>query len=158
MGLPDVPVRRTWELNERHYGCLQGLSKSETGRRLGRERVLFWRRSYTGRPPALELDDHRHPRFDPRYAGLPSERLPRTESLADTVARLLPVWRDAITPEIHSGRRVLVVAHGNSLRALIQYLESTPEAEVPGLQAPTGVPIVYTLDADLRPTFKQIIR
>lgn len=151
MGLPDLPTRQAWELNERHYGCLQGLNKAETGRRLGRDRVSAWRRSYRAQPPALELDDHRHPRFDPVYAGLPVEKLPRTESLADTAARLLPLWQSEIAPAIRAGQRVLISAHGNSLRALIQYLEAVPEENVPAIEVPTGIPIVYTLNIDLRP-------
>jgi 2,3-bisphosphoglycerate-dependent phosphoglycerate mutase len=112
---------------------------------------MAWRRSYTARPPALEWDDHRCPRFEPRYAGLPPEQLPRTESLADTLARLLPYWQAEIAPAIRAGQRVLIVAHGNSLRALIQHLEATPEADVPAIRVPTGVPIIYTLDRELHP-------
>lgn len=153
----DLPIRRVWQLNERHYGSLQGLNKLETARRLGEDRVMAWRRSYAGRPPALELDDRRHPRFDRRYAGLPAHRLPRTESLQDTLERLLPCWHSAVAPEIRAGRRVLVVAHGNSLRALVTLLESTPEAEVPALQIPTGVPMLYRLDPEMKAIFRQDI-
>lgn len=158
MDLPACRTERTWELNERHYGCLQCLNKTETGRRLGKDRVIAWRRSYTARPPALELDDARHPRFDPRYAHIPAERLPRTESLQDTIARMLPFWETAIVPEIRAGKRVLVLAHGNSLRALVKCLENTPEADVPAISVPTGVPLVYRLDHDLRPVRRDDLR
>ncbi len=151
MELEHLPVTQAWELNERHYGALQGLSKAGMGRHLGARRVMHWRRSYTGRPPALTWDDHRHPRFDPRYAGLPPEQLPRTESLQDTGARLLPFWQAAIAPAIQAGKQALIVAHGNSLRALVAYLEKTPEALVPQIKIPTGVPWVYTLDRNLHP-------
>lgn len=151
MPLPDLTIRRAWQLNERHYGCLQGLNKAETAVRLGEDRVTGWRRSLYGLPPALELDDHRHPRFDRRYAGLPPEVLPRRESLADTIARILPYWQSAVAPEIRSGKRVLIVAHGNSLRAMVRFLEAVPESAVPGIQVPTGVPLIYKLDIDLRP-------
>jgi len=146
-----LPVRRSWRLNERHYGCLQGLHKDETGRRLGQDQVLAWRRSYTARPPALEWDDYRHPRFEPRYAGLHPGELPATESLADTLERLLPFWQSEIAPVLSAGQRVLIVAHGNSLRALVQRLEAVPEPGVPAISVPTGLPLVYTLNADLRP-------
>jgi len=151
MQLKGLPIVQRWELNERHYGALQGLNKSETARRLGEERVMSWRRSYRVRPPALEWDDHRHPRFDRRYAGLGVEALPRSESLADTEFRLLPCWQAEIAPALRSGRQVLVSAHGNSLRALVRYLEDVPEAEVPEIYIPTGIPLVYELDVDLRP-------
>lgn len=155
---PAIPVETAWQLNERHYGALQGLNKAETARRLGASRVMAWRRSYTARPPALEFDDYRHPRFDPRYAGLPPESLPRAESLQDTVARLLPYWRSAIVPAIQNGQRVLVVAHGNSLRALVKYLEDLPEAQIPGLEVPTGLPWVYKLDIDLHPKARYTLK
>jgi 2,3-bisphosphoglycerate-dependent phosphoglycerate mutase len=150
MRLEGIPVVQRWELNERHYGALQGLNKGETARRLGEERVMSWRRSYAARPPALEWDDQRHPRFDPRYSALPAERLPRTESLADTEQRLLPCWQGEIVPALRAGRRVLVSAHGNSLRALVRYLENVPEAEVPDINVPTGVPWVYQFDDRLK--------
>ena len=146
MRLADIPIVQRWELNERHYGALQGLNKAETARRLGEERVMSWRRSFSARPPALEWDDRRHPRFDPRYAALPAEMLPRTESLADTEKRLLQCWQGEIAPALQAGRRVLVSAHGNSLRALVRYLEDVPQAEVPGINIPTGVPWVYVFD------------
>jgi len=151
MDREHLPVMQAWQLNERHYGALQGLSKAGMARHLGARRVMHWRRSYTGRPPALTWDDHRHPRFDPRYAGLPPEHLPRTESLHDTAVRLLPLWQTAIAPAIQAGKRVLIVAHGNSLRALAACLEKTPEALVPDIKIPTGMPWVYTLDRNLQP-------
>lgn len=151
MHLSSLLVVQTWTLNERHYGCLQGLNKAETARRLGHDRVMHWRRSYRGRPPALEWDDYRHPRFDPRYSHLSPERLPCSESLQDTVERLLPFWHSSVVPAIRSGRRVLILAHGNSLRALIKYLEDVPEAEVPAIHVPTGIPMIYELGLDLRP-------
>jgi 2,3-bisphosphoglycerate-dependent phosphoglycerate mutase len=151
MQLEGIPTMQRWELNERHYGALQGLNKTETARRLGEKLVMGWRRSYARRPPALEWDDQRHPRFDRRYATLPAAALPRTESLADTERRLLPCWLGEIAPSLRAGRRVLVVAHGNSLRALVRYLEDVPAAETPGISVPTGRPWVYEFDVDLRP-------
>ncbi len=138
----QIEVNRTWRLNERHYGSLQGLNKAETAARLGEELVARWRRSYEARPPALALDDPRHPRFDPLYANIPVQDLPRTESLQDTERRILPLWDEEILPELRSGRRVLIVAHANSLRALVRYLEDIPPELVPGLTIPTGVPQV----------------
>jgi 2,3-bisphosphoglycerate-dependent phosphoglycerate mutase len=146
-----LPVHRAWQLNERHYGALQGLNKAETAERLGKRLVIGWRRAYLARPPALEWDDHRHPRFDSLYAGLPAAQLPRSESLHDTVQRMLPYWQTEIVSAIRSGQRTLIVAHGNSLRSLLKYLENTPEAEVPAINIPTGVPRIYELDVDLRP-------
>jgi 2,3-bisphosphoglycerate-dependent phosphoglycerate mutase len=151
MRLEEIPTVQRWELNERHYGALQGLNKAETARRLGEKLVMSWRRSYAARPPALEWDDHRHPRFDRRYAALPAEALPGTESLADTERRLLPCWQAEIAPALRAGRRVLVAAHGNSLRALVRYLEDVSEAETPGISIPTGRPWIYEFDVDLRP-------
>lgn len=151
MRLEGIATLQRWELNERHYGALQGLNKAETARRLGEKRVMAWRRSYAARPPALEWDDRRHPRFDPRYAGLNAAELPRTESLADTEQRLLPCWRAQIAPALRAGRQVLIVAHGNSLRALVRYLDDVPEEQVPAINIPTGIPLVYELDVDLRP-------
>jgi 2,3-bisphosphoglycerate-dependent phosphoglycerate mutase len=137
-----IPVQYSWRLNERHYGCLQGLNKAETTRRLGKALVMGWRRSYEQRPPALELDDHRHPRFDRLYGDLPGDILPNTESLEDTEKRILPFWRDTICAALRSGKQVLIVAHGNTLRAMIRHLEQTPAVLVPGLDVPTGSPIV----------------
>lgn len=151
MRLEGIPTQKCWELNERHYGALQGLNKAETARRLGEEWVMRWRRSYAARPPRLEWDDRRHPRFDRRYAALPAQALPCTESLADTEKRVLPCWQAQIVPALRAGRRVLVSAHGNSLRALVRYLEDVAEADVPAIHIPTGVPLVYELDVDLRP-------
>jgi len=143
-----LPVQRLWQLNERHYGSLQGLNKAETAQKLGLPLVMNWRRSYRGRPPALEPNDPRHPRFDPIYADLPDELLPGAESLEDTENRLLPCWEKNILPAIQSGLRVLIVAHGNSLRALARYLEQIPPDDVPKLDIPTGHPLVYLTDGD----------
>ena len=151
MGLEWIPVVRAWQLNERHYGALQGLNKAEMAVKFGEEQVKIWRRSYDVPPPALEINDERHPRFDPRYAGLTAEELPASECLKDTVARMLPYWHNTIAPAIKSGKRVLVVAHGNSLRALVKYLDNVSDEEIVGLNIPTGMPLVYELDADLKP-------
>jgi 2,3-bisphosphoglycerate-dependent phosphoglycerate mutase len=147
-----VPVERAWELNERHYGALQGLDKAETVRRHGEAQVLTWRRSYDIPPPALEPDDERHPRFDPRYAGIDPARLPATESLKDTLARVQPYWEAQIAPAVKAGQRVIIAAHGNSLRALVKMLDGLSEAEVLKLNIPTGIPLVYELDEKLKPT------
>jgi 2,3-bisphosphoglycerate-dependent phosphoglycerate mutase len=144
-----LPVVRHWRLNERHYGALQGLDKAETAARHGDEQVAVWRRSYDIPPPALEADDPRHPRHDPRYRDLSPDLLPATESLADVVARMLPFWYDFIVPSLRAGRRVLVSAHGNSLRALVKHLDGVSDEEIPGLNIPTGIPLVYELDDDL---------
>lgn len=146
-----LPVVHDWRLNERHYGALQGLNKAEMAAQYGEEQVLLWRRSYDVPPPPLDLDDPRHPRFDRRYADLSPDALPRAESLKDTVARFLPAWHDAIAPAIRSGKRVLIAAHGNSLRALVKYLDGIGDAAIVGLNIPTGVPLVYELDDSLRP-------
>lgn len=145
-----IPVRRHWRLNERHYGALQGLDKAETAREHGEEQVQLWRRSYDLRPPALEQSDERHPRHDPRYAGLTPDLLPGGESLADVIARMLPYWHDRIVPDLRAGRTVLVSAHGNSLRALVKHLDGISDEAIPALNIPTGIPLLYTLDADLR--------
>ncbi|MGN6579318.1 MAG: 2,3-diphosphoglycerate-dependent phosphoglycerate mutase [Bordetella sp.] len=146
-----TPVGNTWRLNERHYGALQGLNKAETAAKFGDEQVLIWRRAYAIAPDALSSDDPRHPRFDPRYARVPADELPATECLQDTVARVLPFWNDSIAPAIRAGRKVLVAAHGNSLRALIKYLDNMSEDDIVGLNIPTGQPLVYELDDDLKP-------
>jgi 2,3-bisphosphoglycerate-dependent phosphoglycerate mutase len=146
-----VPVRRAWELNERHYGALQGLDKAETGRRHGEAQLLLWRRSYDVPPPPLSADDPRHPRFDTRYAGVDPDRLPATESLKDTLARVQPYWEANIAPQLHAGRRLIIAAHGNSLRALVKMLDGLSEDEVLKLNSPTGIPLIYELDDDLRP-------
>ncbi|MDH3628868.1 MAG: 2,3-diphosphoglycerate-dependent phosphoglycerate mutase [Acidobacteriota bacterium] len=151
MDLMWLPVHRHWRLNERHYGALQGLNKKETAEKHGDDQVKIWRRSYATPPPQLELDDPRHPRHDPRYGDLAADDLPGGESLALTVERFLPIWHDTIAPAIEAGRRVLIVAHGNSLRALVKYLDQISEDEIVGLNIPTGVPLVYDLDASLRP-------
>ncbi|MDP1548192.1 MAG: 2,3-diphosphoglycerate-dependent phosphoglycerate mutase [Anaerolineales bacterium] len=151
MDLNWLPVVRAWQLNERHYGSLQGLNKAETAEKFGEDQVKIWRRSYDIPPPALDLDDSRHPRFDRRYASLTPEQLPATESLKITLERVLPYWDSTLAPEIKSGRRVLVVAHGNSIRAMVKYLDNVSEAEITELNIPTGLPLVYELDADLKP-------
>lgn len=146
-----VPVRRAWQLNERHYGSLQGLNKSETAEKYGDEQVLIWRRSYDVPPPPLEKDDERFAGNDPRYANLDPEQLPLTECLKDTVDRFLPYWHESIAPEIRSGKNVIIAAHGNSLRALVKYLDDLSEEEILKLNIPTGMPLVYELDDDLKP-------
>jgi 2,3-bisphosphoglycerate-dependent phosphoglycerate mutase len=151
MDLMWIPVTKSWRLNERHYGALQGLNKAEIAAQHGEAQTKIWRRSYDIPPPALVRDDPRHPAHDPRYATLAQGELPLTESLKDTVARFLPCWHEDIAPSIRTGRRVLVVAHGNSLRALIKYLDNITEGEIVELNVPTGIPLVYELDDDLRP-------
>jgi 2,3-bisphosphoglycerate-dependent phosphoglycerate mutase len=146
-----APVERSWRLNERHYGALQGLNKAQTVAQHGEAQVKIWRRSYDISPPALAPDDQRHPRFDPRYGGVAPQELPATESLKDTLARVLPCWHARIAPELRSGRNVLVVAHGNSLRAMVKMLDGVSESEIVELNIPTGVPLLYELDAELRP-------
>lgn len=146
-----IPVLNSWRLNERHYGALQGLNKAEMAVKFGEDQVRVWRRSYDTPPPALEATDERFPGRDPRYAGLADADLPRCESLKDTVARFLPCWHATIAPSILDGRQVLIAAHGNSLRALVKYLDGVSDEEIVGLNIPTGVPLVYELDAELRP-------
>jgi 2,3-bisphosphoglycerate-dependent phosphoglycerate mutase len=146
-----LPVERDWRLNERHYGALQGLNKSETAEKHGADQVLVWRRSYDTPPPRLDLDDPQHPSRDARYAGIDPDRLPRSESLKCTVERFLPLWHETIAPQIRAGKRVLIVAHGNSLRALVKYLDSVSDEEIVGLNIPTGIPLVYDLDESLKP-------
>ena len=146
-----LPVVHSWRLNERHYGALQGLNKAETAAEYGDAQVLLWRRSYDVPPPPLQEGDEREPGRDRRYAGLSAAELPRSESLKDTVARFLPAWHELIVPQLEAGRRVLIAAHGNSLRALVKYLDDVPDAEIPALNIPTGVPLVYELDDALRP-------
>ena len=146
-----LPVHGSWRLNERHYGALQGLNKAETAVEFGDEQVRIWRRSYDIPPPALTPDDERFPGHDRRYADLPDADLPRTESLKDTVARFLPYWQSEIAPTVRSSQRVLIAAHGNSLRALVKYLDDVSDEEIVGLNIPTGVPLVYELDDTLRP-------
>jgi 2,3-bisphosphoglycerate-dependent phosphoglycerate mutase len=146
-----IPVHNTWRLNERHYGALQGLNKAETAERHGMEQTHIWRRSYDVPPPALTADDPRHPSHDPRYAGLSAADLPLTECLKDTVARFLPYWHEVVAPAVQSGQRVLIAAHGNSLRALIKYLDNIADDDIVELNVPTGVPLVYELDDNLKP-------
>ncbi len=146
-----MPVERSWRLNERHYGALQGLNKAQTVAQHGEAQVKIWRRSYDIPPPALSGEDPRHPRFDPRYTGIASDELPAAESLKDTLARVLPFWHARIAPELRGGRNVLVVAHGNSLRAMVKMLDRIPESEIVELNIPTGVPLLYELDAALQP-------
>ncbi len=146
-----IPVHHSWRLNERHYGALQGLNKGETAAKFGEEQVLVWRRSFDVPPPALEKSDPRHPGNDPRYQDLKSAELPLTECLKDTVARFLPYWQQTIAPAVRSGQRVIIAAHGNSLRALVKYLDGISDEEIVGLNIPTGIPLVYELDDALKP-------
>ena len=151
MDLMWLPVVRAWQLNERHYGALQGLNKAETAAQYGEAQVKIWRRSYDIPPPPLERSDDRFPGHDPRYAGLKPEELPLAESLKDTVARFLPFWHETLAPAVRSGRRVLVAAHGNSIRAMVKYLDKVSDDEIVGVNIPTGIPLVYELQDDLRP-------
>jgi 2,3-bisphosphoglycerate-dependent phosphoglycerate mutase len=151
MGRQYLPVRRSWRLNERHYGALQGLNKKETAAEHGEEQVHIWRRSYDIPPPTLDPDDERHPRHDPRYSELPPDLIPATESLKDVVVRMLPYWHDVMVPDLRSGRVPIVVAHGNSLRALVKHLDGISETDIVDLNIPTGVPLLYELDKDMRP-------
>jgi 2,3-bisphosphoglycerate-dependent phosphoglycerate mutase len=146
-----LPVERSWRLNERHYGALQGLNKAETAAKHGEDQVKIWRRAFAIAPPPLTADDQRHPSHDPRYANLPPADLPSTESLKDTIARFLPYWNDSIAPQIRAGKRVLIAAHGNSLRALVKFLDGISDDEIVELNIPTGIPLVYELDQSLRP-------
>jgi 2,3-bisphosphoglycerate-dependent phosphoglycerate mutase len=146
-----IPVERSWRLNERHYGALQGLDKAQTVAQHGEAQVKIWRRSYDIAPPPLGTDDRRHPRFDPRYAAIDPKELPASESLKDTLERVLPFWHARIAPELRAGSNVLVVAHGNSLRAMVKMLDEVGESEITELNIPTGVPLVYELDNELRP-------
>ncbi|HEX4979907.1 MAG TPA: 2,3-diphosphoglycerate-dependent phosphoglycerate mutase [Acidimicrobiales bacterium] len=151
MNLDWIPVKRSWRLNERHYGDLQGRNKTETKEKYGEEQFMVWRRSYDTPPPALADDDERHPRFDVRYADLPPDVLPATECLQDVVRRFVPYWVDGIVPDLRLGRTVLVGAHGNSLRALVKHLDAIGDDAIPGLNIPTGTPLVYSLDDTLTP-------
>ncbi len=146
-----IPVVKHWRLNERHYGALQGLNKKETSDQHGKELVHVWRRSYATPPPALDPMDERHPGNDPRYSWMPPDLLPATECLADVVDRMLPYWHDAIVPDLRAGRRVIVAAHGNSLRALVKHLDGISDDDITGLNIPTGVPLLYELDENLAP-------
>ncbi|MDD5424453.1 MAG: 2,3-diphosphoglycerate-dependent phosphoglycerate mutase [Candidatus Omnitrophica bacterium] len=151
MDLMWIPVYNSWRLNERHYGALQGLNKAETAAKYGDQQVLVWRRSYDTPPPALEKDDPRSPAKDPRYESLKPNEVPLTECLKDTVARFLPYWHETIAPVVKSGKRVIIAAHGNSLRALVKYLDNVSDQDIVGLNIPTGMPLVYELDDDLKP-------
>ena len=151
MDLMWIPVTHSWRLNERHYGALQGLNKAETAAKYGDEQVNIWRRSYAVRPPLLEKADERHPGRDPRYTSLPPSELPDGECLADTVARAVPYWEGTVVPEIRAGKKIVIAAHGNSLRALVKYLDGISEKDILELNIPTGVPMLYELDADMKP-------
>lgn len=146
-----IPVEKSWRLNERHYGALQGLNKAETAAKFGDDQVLVWRRSYDIPPPVLEKSDERWPGHDPRYKSIPEAELPVTECLKDTVARFLPLWHETIAPVVRSGQKVIIAAHGNSLRALVKYLDNVSDEEIISLNIPTGVPLVYELDDELKP-------
>ena len=150
MGEDNILIKYNWRLNERHYGALQGLNKAETAKKYGDKQVLIWRRSYSTPPPQLDADDEQHPRFDERYSDLDPNDLPASECLKDTVDRFLPYWHESIKPDIESGKRVFIVAHGNSLRALMKYLDSVSDEDIVGLNIPTGVPLVYELDESLK--------
>jgi len=151
MDLMWIPVYRSWRLNEKHYGALQGLNKAETAQKYGDEQVLLWRRAYDVRPPALEISDPRHPAADARYRTLDKKDVPATECLKDTVTRFLPYWHEKIAPIIKKGQRAVIAAHGNSLRALVKYLDNVPDEKIVGLNIPTGIPLIYELGADLKP-------
>jgi 2,3-bisphosphoglycerate-dependent phosphoglycerate mutase len=157
LGLEWLPTEKAWQLNERHYGALQGLDKAETSKRFGEAQVKIWRRSYDIPPPDLSLDDERHPKHDRRYAGLPESALPRTESLKTTLERVLPYWEAELAPKVRAGQRLLIAAHGNSLRALIKYLEDISDDEIVEMNVPTGVPLVYVLDERLKPVHRQYL-
>lgn len=146
-----IPVNLSWRLNERHYGALQGLNKSDTAAKFGEQQVLLWRRSYDVRPPALDKSDSRYPGNDSRYRGLPEKYLPLTECLKDTVTRFLPYWKETIAPAVKSGQNVIIAAHGNSLRALVKYLDRISDKQIVELNIPTGIPLVYELDNNLLP-------
>lgn len=151
MDLMWIPVYRSWRLNERHYGALQGLNKAETAEKHGEKQVLIWRRSYDIRPPELEETDDRYPGNDPKYQGISKKEIPKAECLKDTVARVLPYWHEEIVPTIKLGKKVLIAAHGNSLRALVKYLDNVPNEEILKLNIPTGIPLVYELDEEIKP-------
>lgn len=151
MDLMWLPIHNTWRLNERHYGALQGLNKAETAAKYGDEQVLIWRRSYDTRPPELSIDDERYPGTDRRYINLTQTELPRTECLKDTVARFLPYWKEIIAPQVQSGKNIIITAHGNSLRALVKYLDNISDQEILTCNIPTGIPLIYELDDQLNP-------
>jgi len=151
IGLEWIPVINAWQLNERHYGALQGLNKAETAKEYGEAQVKLWRRSYDVPPPPLDWGDERHPHFDPRYSGLKKEQIPSAESLKITLERVLPYWHETLSPMILTGKRMIIVAHGNSLRAMVKYLDNISDEEIPELNIPTGIPLVYELNKDLKP-------
>lgn len=151
MDLMWIPVHHSWRLNERHYGALQGLNKAETLAKYGEEQFMIWRRSYDTPPPPLDENDKRHPRFDPRYHDMKPADMPRTECLKDTLARFLPYWHSEIAPQVKLGKRVMIAAHGNSIRALVKHLDNVSDKDIVGLNIPTGIPLVYELDDNLRP-------
>jgi 2,3-bisphosphoglycerate-dependent phosphoglycerate mutase len=151
MDLMWIPILNSWRLNERHYGALQGLNKAETAEKHGIEQVKIWRRSYDIPPPALAKDDERYPGKDPRYVNLRPEEIPQTEALKDTVRRFLPYWHETVAPVVREGKRVIIAAHGNSIRALVKYLDNVSDSEIVGLNIPTGIPLVYELEDDLKP-------
>jgi 2,3-bisphosphoglycerate-dependent phosphoglycerate mutase len=153
----DLPTTRSWRLNERHYGALQGLDKKETAEKFGAEKVLAWRRSYDTPPPALEPDDERHPSHDKRYDDVDPDELPATECLADVLERLLPYWENEIVPDLREGKTVLVVAHGNSMRALVKHLDGVSDEDIVELNIPTGIPLVYELDDEMRPITRRYL-
>ena len=155
LGQTNIPVQRAWELNERHYGALQGLDKQETVNQFGLEQVTVWRRSYDIPPPECELDSPHFPYNDPKYSFLPKDACPRTESLKTTLQRVIPFWEKSIAPRINRGQKLVVAAHGNSLRALVKYLDDIPESVITELNIPTGIPLVYTLDENLRPILQK---
>lgn len=150
MDLMWIPVERAWQLNERHYGALQGLNKAEMAEKYGQEQVHLWRRSYAVPPPPLDMNDARHPRFDKRYAGLKPEQVPACESLKDTLIRVLPYWYESIVPRLQQGKKLLIAVHGNSLRALVKHLDHISDEEIPELNIPTGIPLVYELDEEMK--------
>ena len=157
MDLMWIPVHRSWRLNERHYGALQGLDKAQTAAKFGDAQVLRWRRSYAIPPPALEPGDDRSPRRDPRYAALSDDELPLTECLRDTVERFLPFWHERLVPELRAGRRILIAGHGNTLRALVKHLDGVSDEEIVGLNIPTGVPLLYRLDGDMNAVSREFL-
>lgn len=157
MDLAWIPVEKTWRLNERHYGALQGLNKEETAKKYGEDQVKIWRRSFATPPPAMDPSDERSAHKDPRYASLAPEEIPGGESLKDTIARMMPAWEDRIAPNIREGKRVIVAAHGNSLRALVMHLDAMSESAILEFNIPTGVPLVYDLDGSLRPTGRRYL-
>lgn len=151
MDLLWMPVKKSWRLNERHYGALQGKNKAEMAEEVGEAQVQIWRRSFDTPPPVLEASDPRHPKNEARYADVPTEELPASESLKDTIARFLPYWESDIVPDLKAGKRVIIAAHGNSLRALVKHLDQISDEEIPGLNIPTGIPLIYELNEDLTP-------